>query len=313
MGTARAYFYSLLEAERPQLFGKVLRVFIGLLIIANAIAVILESDRALWLAHKPLFVWFEALSVGFFSVEYLFRVWTAAENPAFADLGAWQARKAYIFSPIGIVDLVAIAPFYLAFMIPWDLRQLRALRLLRLLKLSRYFRSIELLFSVIRSQIPLLLGTTLLVLIMIIFSSSLMYVVESKAQPEAFGSIGRSIWWAVVTLTTVGYGDVTPITLLGRVLGMFIMLLGVGLVALPAAILAGRFADELQFQRERLSNKAAFYLQDGDLDETERKSLMELGEESGFSEEDVHEIAEEAQESEGFLRPCPRCGYERPQ
>jgi voltage-gated potassium channel len=141
-------------------------------------------------------------------------------------------------------------------------------------------------------------------------SAMMMYTAESEGEcAENFDNASKAIWWAVVTLTSVGYGDVYPCTTIGKVLGGFMMLLGVGLVALPAAILAGKFADELQVRREEVTQLAAEFLEDGEMDAQEHKRLLERGQQEGFSREEVEEFMERARLSFKDSRACPKCGY----
>lgn len=305
----RARLYSLFESERPTTASKVLRLSIGLLIIANVVAVVAESHASIYAEYGGLLDGFNIASVALFTVEYLLRVWVSVENPRFAAASSFRARLAYMRSGWGIIDLVAIAPFYLGAIMPFDLRHLRAFRLLRLLKLSRHFGSLDIFWHVIRTQIPILIGATLVIGILLMFSSTMMYLIESPEQPEAFGNISKSMWWSIVTLTSVGYGDVIPSTPAGKVLGGFIMFLGIGLVALPAAILAGKFADELQIRRKRVERLVSEYLQDGELDEKEGALVIMEGQREGLTDDQTREIAEDLRESFEMLHVCPRCGY----
>ena len=215
------------------------------LIVANIIAVILSTVKPIQLELATVFYWFEFFSVVLFSIEYILRLWTATENKKFESpiLG----RLKYMFSPMALIDLLAILPFYLPMLIPIDLRFLRALRLfrlLRLLKMGRYSNAMKVIRSILRRKKPELAIVFVILLVLLIVSSSLMYYVENSAQPEAFGSIPETLWWSVCTLTTVGYGDVTPSTPLGKVCAGFIALIGIGMFALPAGILASGFEEE---------------------------------------------------------------------
>ena len=182
-------------------------------------------------------------SIVIFSFEYLLRIWSAAEHEPFEP--AWKNRLKWVQSGGAVIDLLAILPAYINFFVPIDLRFLRILRLLRLLKLTRYFVSLQILLRVIEREKGAFQAVIFILSIMIVMAAACVYMVENKAQPEVFNSIPASMWWAVVTLTTVGYGDVTPITPLGRALGAVITILGLGLAALPAGILATGIANEL--------------------------------------------------------------------
>jgi voltage-gated potassium channel len=213
-----------------------------------------------------------------------------------------------MWSPVALIDLLAILPFYLGFLFKADLRFLRILRLLRLLKLGHYFPGIDVFLYVLRVQLPALAAASLVMVVLILFSACLMFMLEGGAQPDAFGTVGSAIWWAVVTLTTVGYGDITPVTTLGKVLGTVIMLLGVGTVALPAAMLAGRFSEEIQARRGQLETLIARYIGDGQLDAEEQEEIRRLGRDLGMPEEAVDQIVAGQQAKAGRVIKCPHCG-----
>ncbi len=229
-------------------------IFILSLIFLNVSAVILETvvvqdtpdsaQNGLW---HDLFWIFEIFSVTIFSIEYLLRFWSCTSDPRF-EHPIWGRLK-YVFTPSAIIDLVAIAPSIL--LLHLDTRSVRALRLLRLFRLAktgRYYRSVRLLGRVFFSRKEELTITFSLLLFMLVITSTLMYFVEHDAQPEAFSSIPATMWWAVATLTTVGYGDVAPITGLGRLVGAIVAIIGIGLFALPTSILGSGFLEEFQRQ-----------------------------------------------------------------
>jgi len=316
--------YRLLEADKPTKTAYWTRIILAVIIVINVAAVVFESDAALSSTYQTLFQVINLVSVIIFTFEYVSRLFAATANPEFKGASWWHGPRAYFCSGMGIIDLLAIAPFWLGFLVSWDLRHLRAVRLLRLLKLHRNFNSLEVFYKVFRSQIPNLLGVTLVILILLVLSSSFMYAVESNSsvvetvhvtqsetgtRSDEFGNISRAMWWSVVTLTSVGYGDVIPKTDAGKFIGSLIMLLGVGLVALPAAILGGKFANELQIRRLKVVRQAMDKLRDGEIDAEERDALVQSGRQQGFSEEEIDEIAEAARESIDDLRSCPKCGY----
>jgi voltage-gated potassium channel len=220
-------------------------IFISSLIFLNIFAIVLESFKEL--KHLYLFFEiFELITVIIFSFEYILRLWTA--DLLFQGLGKIKSRFRFVFSFLGIVDLIAILPFYLPFFVNIDLRMLRIMRLTRLLrifKLNRYSRSLSLIGRVLRKKKDELSATIFITFILLLFASTLMYYIERSVQPEAFSNIVETFWWAIATLTTVGYGDVYPITGWGRFLGGIIAVLGIGIVALPTGILSSAFLDEL--------------------------------------------------------------------
>lgn len=224
-----------------------LNILLMVLIFLNVLAVILETEERFYVRHQGLFRGFEVFSVAVFTVEYLLRLWSVTESRHFHRPLAGRLR--YLATPMALVDLLAILPFYLPMLLPIDLRFLRALRLMRifrLLKMGRYVKSLRLMRNVLASRREELLITIFSVLLLLVLSSSLMYFIEREAQPDKFASIPAAMWWGIATLTTIGYGDMYPVTALGKMLGGFIALLGIGLFALPAGILASGFAAEIQ-------------------------------------------------------------------
>lgn len=220
--------------------------FIMTLITVNMITVAIATVDPIFTAYRVFFLYLEVASVAIFTVEYLGRLWACVVTEEFA--APITGRLRYGTQPLLIIDLLAIVPFYFgAFLI--NLRFLRALRLFRffrLFKLARYSDAMRGFGNVLREKredLTLALSATAILLSV---SSSAMYFAERSAQPEVFSSIPAALWWGIVTLTTVGYGDVYPVTMAGRVLGAVIALLGVGLVALPASILASGFIQEDQ-------------------------------------------------------------------
>lgn len=285
-----------------------LRRFIIVLIIANVIAVIVQAHKPIGDAYPGFFIYFELFSVVVFSLEYIARFWTSPEAPSCQGLTPFRARLKYIRSPLAIVDLLAVAPFYLSFFVTIDLRYLRAIRLLRLLKLSHYFPGIEIFMTVLRTQASALMAALLVIVVLILVSAIAMFSMEHDLQPEAFPDTAASIWWAVVTLTTVGYGDVVPITFGGRVLGVFIMLLGVGVVALPAAMLAARFSEEIRVRRSELSVTVADFVKDGSLNILEKDELEKLRKELGISESALTRMVDLEKSRKASVTHCPHCG-----
>ncbi len=214
------------------------------LILLNVAAVVLETVPAYEARYRPQFEAFNVFSVAVFTVEYLLRLWTAVEVPFLRRYPPWKARLKLAATPALIIDLFAILPFYLQAFTGIDLRLLRVLRLLRFLKLSRYSPALHTLMRVLANERRTLLGACLLLVTALLFAASGIYLIESQAQPDKFGSIPDSAWWAIATLTTVGYGDAVPITPLGRIFGGFVMVTGLCILALPVAIISAGFAQE---------------------------------------------------------------------
>jgi voltage-gated potassium channel len=218
-------------------------------------------------------------------------------------------RLRYVFSLIALVDLLAVLPYYLAAIVPIDLRFLRVLRILRILKLSHYFAALDVLLEVARKERNAFGAAFFLLALGTLFASSGIYLCEHEIQPVAFGSIPAAMWWAVATLTTVGYGDVTPVTVAGKVFGASITVMGIGMVALPTGILASGFSEELRRRQQRYGAEMRSALADGVLDGFEREHLERLRRELGLSEEEVAGLGEERRDfSSQPPRKCPHCG-----
>jgi voltage-gated potassium channel len=283
-------------------------IFIVALIIANGVAVMLEANPSIYIPNASLFTIFELFSVAVFTIEYTCRVWIATEDPRYEGHPPWLARVKYAVTPMALVDLLAIAPFYLSMFLPIDLRYLRLFRLLRLLKLSHYFDGLRVFSVVLKREASAIAGALLIMLTLIIVSACLMFTVENAAHPGQFQSVAEAIWWSVVTLTTVGYGDITPITFGGRLLAIMIMIMGVGTMALPAGIMAARFSEELQQRREILRNHVQDALLDGDLDAKEKMELEKLKRQLGMTAEELDHIVEMQQASKARFKYCPHCG-----
>jgi len=242
--------WQILEVDRAgDRFSRGFDLFIFTLIVLNACAFVLGTVE--WVARE-FGVWLDILervSMVIFTVEYVARVWSCTANPAYAR--PLMGRLRFMATPLALIDLVALLPFYLPF-IALDLRFMRLLRLLRILRiarLARYLQSLQLLGRVFMKKKEELAAALVVLFFLLVFASSFMYYAEHEVQPQAFPDIPSAMWWAVATLTTVGYGDVYPISPLGRLLGSVVAILGIGLFALPTAILGSGFLEEIQKQK----------------------------------------------------------------
>lgn len=216
------------------------------LIVFNVLAVVLETVEDIQAQYSTAFLVFEYVSVAIFSVEYGLRLWVADIHIPLRHLGPLRARINYIGYPSGLIDLAAILPFYLGLLgIGADLRILRMFRLVRFLKLARYSPGLRSLINALVEESRALFATFIIMVALILTCATTLYVVESDVQPEKFGSIPAAIWWSVATLTTVGYGDVVPMTVLGKSIGVVVMVLGLAMFALPIGIVATAFAQEI--------------------------------------------------------------------
>ncbi len=226
-------------------------VFLIVIILLNVVALIMETVENIYRQYALVFTVFNWFSIIFFTIEYVLRVWSITENPHFKH--PVTGRLKFMAMPLAIVDLLAFLPFYLPFL-GFDLRFVRIFRIFRLLRIFRvakYIKAIDAIRHVVRNKREELLISLMFVCFLLIISSCLMYYVEHDAQPQAFSSIPATMWWSIATLTTVGYGDVYPVTPLGKFLGSMIAVLGVGLFALPTGILASGFSEEITKKKSK--------------------------------------------------------------
>ncbi len=230
-------------------------IFDGVIIffIVINVAMVIAETFALPPIVQTVFGYLEIVSVVIFTVEYLLRAWTA--DLKFSTLPSHKARIKHVFSFMAIIDLLAIVPFYIPFLIPIDLRVLRTLRLtrlLRLLKVNRYTSAISTIGLVFKRKAAQLFSSVFIVSLLMIIAAVLMYNVENAAQPDKFDNAFSALWWAIATLTTVGYGDIYPITALGKLLSSVIAILGIGLVAVPTGIISAGFMECVEDKKEEL-------------------------------------------------------------
>ena len=270
-------------ADKPSQY---VDMILFILIVLNIAAVCLESVKHIGNEYKVAFNAFEFFSVIIFSIEYVLRVWSA---PARNDLGAstnFIKRMKYIFSFTGLIDFLAIIPSILPYFFGGlDLRWLRVLRLLRLLKISNYSSALEDFFSAIKADWRSFSAALYLMVIALFLSSALMYIAEHDSQPEKFSSIPETMWWGLITLTTVGYGDVSPVTPLGKIIGAFTAIMGVCTVALLTGIVASAFANQRAQKAAILEAEISQALSDGVISDDEAQKIEKLRKELNLSPE----------------------------
>jgi len=224
------------------------------LIIINVIMVIVDTFNGLPNWYQSLSDVIEIVSVIIFTAEYLLRVWTAPY--IYTDKCPVLARLRYIASFMAMIDLLAILPFYIPFIIPVDLRVLRALRMVRLLRLfkaNRYSNAMRTIGNVFKKRASQLVSSFIVIFILMIIASVLMCDAEKSAQPDKFSNAISGLWWAVATFTTVGYGDIYPITAVGKILSGVIAILGIGLVAVPTGIISAGFMEQIEEEKAEIS------------------------------------------------------------
>ena len=315
MTTVRKRTAELLEAHRPDdPWGRVIDGFLILLILGNVALAILITMPDLQLDQKRFLFYFELFSIATFSTEYLLRLWSCPDKRRYAHLTPAKARLKWALSPLGLIDLMAIAPFWVMLFFPASgqsallLRVFRGMRLLRVFKLTRYSPALSVLLSVLREEARTLLVVAFILMVILLLASWGIYIIENDRQPDKFGSIPLSMWWAVVSLTTVGYGDVVPLTPLGKFFAGIVSLVGIGMMALPAGILASGFASEMRRREHAYNRVLSRVLEDGFISKSDAEMLESLREELGLSEEEAHSLLQDARRLRTKRQHCPHCG-----
>ena len=225
--------------------GRVVSRLIVLLIVINLVAITLQTVPEFETSYAAWFLGIELLSLVVFTFEYGLRMWVAVEHAPYLHSDGWKARLKYATSPIGVIDLFAVLPFWLAFVLPAELKILLVFRIIRFLKLTRYSPGMRSLLDVLYAERRALFGCLVILIGSTLVAATAMHVVERHVQPEKFGTIPDAMWWAIVTLGTIGYGDVVPVTPLGRVIAATTIFAGLIMVALPVGIVATAFANEI--------------------------------------------------------------------
>ena len=268
-------------------------IFLITLIIFNIIAVLLETVDSIYTKYAFEFLIFERFSTVVFLIEYLLRIWVCVEEKIKSN--KIITRLKYASTWPAIIDLLAVLSGLLPMIFEVDLRILRALRMLRLLKFSRYFKVMNLLLGVLKEEKQSFLAAMFLLTVAMLVASTGIYLFEKDAQPDKFGSIPEAMW-SIATLTTIGYGDVTPVTGMGKFFGAIIAIIGIGVVALPSGILASGFTDQLKRRQARYENELSKALQDGVITSSERNKLTQFAKDMNLSEEQIKTMEKKLKE-----------------
>ncbi len=269
-------------------------LFIVFWVLLSVLAVVLESVESIYYNLAVEFVVLDTLAVLVFCFEYSMRLYSCVEEPAFKHwLGG---RFRYARQPVAMIDILAILPFFLEVLLHHlvDLRFLRTFRLLRLFKLTRYTGSTTALVSVIKREMPVIGAAAFTMMLLVILAASFGYLFEHEAQPDKFENIPTAIYWAVITLASVGYGDISPITPMGRFMTVIMALLGIGIFAIPASILSSAFMEQLQSQRQEIENQLSAMLDDGVLSEAEMEEVRVLAKRLNMSDHQLNILIEKA-------------------
>ncbi len=299
--TFRQKLYALVNpTETSGRLHEIFDFFIIIWVIVSVVAVILESVSSVIYYVGVEFAIIDAVAVAVFSTEYLIRIYTCVENPKYQH---WlHGRIAATKETSNLIDLLAILPFFLESLLHhlFDLRFLRVFRLMRLLKLMRYSDATKSLFIVCKREWPVMKASAFIMMLLVMLAACLGYVFEHEAQPDKFENIPQSIYWAVVTLASVGYGDISPITPMGRIMTIVLALLGIGIFAIPAAILSSGLSDQLRIERETMMSELYKMLEDGVISSEEREVLTAEAKRLHLSEVEVERLLEKAQVQMGL-------------
>lgn len=301
---------TIFEDEEPRsATTRLFNAMLAILIIANVAAVVLESVDSIRQQFSGAFIWFEQFATSIFAVEYCLRVWASTDFRSAQDHHPIWGRLRYMRSFFALIDLIAVLPAILGFLGAGDLRVLRLLRLLRMLKLIRHSTTFGVLWGVLQEEARSILALLFILALTVTISGALMYLLEGETQPNVFTSIPAAMWWAIETLTTVGYGDMVPVTVLGRMLGGAVSIVGIGTLALFSGLITIGFLDQLKLHRGRYSRSG----ENGQV-------VVPDGSERGIQDVDAalewNEIpkanARQALVRASALDACPRCGFTPP-
>ena len=314
MNDIRRRTYEILDAGREDYgLGRIVDLVLIALISLNVIAVVFESMDSLHAAYGEYFFDFEVFSVCIFTIEYIARVWSCVDHDGIKFSHPLWGRLRYMITPMAILDLIVILPLFVIFFVNVDLRILRILRVLRLFRVFRLIRfssSMGLLIQVFKEEGSNIAAALFILLLLVLLAASSIYLVEAHVQPDKFGSIPQALWWAIITMTTIGYGDVVPLTVIGKFFGAAIGILSMGMVALPAGLLASGFNQALHRRRQEYEGLVDKVLADGIIDEAEHLQLHLARDTLGLSDVEAAAILRQAHAKRGRSGPlnCPHCG-----
>jgi voltage-gated potassium channel Kch len=265
-------------------------------VVISVVAVVLESVDMVYRDLAVEFVVLDAIAVSIFTAEYLMRLYSCVEDPRFKHWFAGRYR--FATGPASVVDFLAIVPFFLEALLHhlFDLRFLRVFRLIRLMKLTRYTGATQTLYAAMKREWPVIGASAFIMMLLVVVAASLGYLFEHDAQPDKFENIPQSIYWSVITLASVGYGDISPVTPAGRAITVVLALLGIGIFAVPAAVLSSAFNDQLRVERETMQNELYKMLEDGKISEEEQHLIDREAARLHLSAPEVERIMERARQ-----------------
>jgi voltage-gated potassium channel len=298
------------DAQRSNEAARLFNAFLAILIMVNVAAVILETVESMRDRYGLVFVVIENAATTIFSVEYLLRIWTIVDlhGGQFAD-PVW-GRLRYMRSFFALIDLAAVLPALLGFLGAGDLRVLRLLRLLRMLKLTRHSTVFNLLWAVFREEAHSIGALIFILCLTLTISGSLAYMIEAEQQPAMFNSIPAAMWWAIETLTTVGYGDMVPATVMGKLLGGIVSIVGIGTLALFSGVITVGFLDQLRIRREQASGAARRPAAGGPANGGDARPCADGGNYAALAGLEANGPFTEPVALTPEREICPRCGHD---
>lgn len=282
------------ESEQKNKLHEIFDFFIILWVIISVVCVVLESISSFAYYFSTIFSVIDTIAVGIFSTEYLIRLYSCVENPKYQHW--FKGRLGTAKQGSNIIDLLSILPFFLETLLGhlFDLRFLRVFRLMRLLKLMRYSDATKALISSAKKEWPVMKASLFIMLLLVLLSACLGYVFEHEAQPDKFENIPQSVYWAVITLASVGYGDIVPVTPMGRFITIILALVGIGIFAIPAAVLSSSLGEQIRVGREKVLNDLYSMLSDGVLSDEERQLIDVEAKKFKISKEEVEQLIDRA-------------------
>lgn len=308
--TLRQKVHALLfPSEYGGRLNEAIELFLIFWIVASVLSIVLESVESINVHFAQHFAMLDVISFLVFAIEYALRVYAYPEQHP--EQGPLMERWRFFKSPSGLLDLAAILPFMLELVFggTLDLRFLRIVRMVRLLKLGRYSSASDTMFAVIRKEIPVLMAAMFMIALLVFMMAAFGYLLERDAQPDKFENIPQSIYWAVITLASVGYGDISPVTPGGRVITVILSLVGIGIFAIPAAIMASGFTDQLRTNRERLKSELLAMARAVDFTDQAREEFIANAKHHHLTHAEIQELIRQIESADDMIE-APRGEYE---
>jgi len=275
------------------------------MIIVSIASLVLDSVDDIHVHYGAFLVGIERSATGVFVIEYILRVWSSVDRSSGRYRHPIRGRLRYMIRPVAIIDLLSVLP---AFLGNYDLRVLRLLRLLRMLKLTRHSTAFNMLWAVLRKEAGTIGAVLSVVAMFTVASGSIMFMLENAAQPKVFSSIPAAMWWSIITITTVGYGDMVPHTVAGKIVGAIVAVFGIGTVGLFSGVLTASFMEQLRLRREQSRRAIAAGLHSGRLTARQIEEIDKIGQQLGLEEAEIEDLIENMIDRRIRPSACPHCG-----